>query len=93
MLEPLQSDRRPRIGELARRLSDYLGDDHDLALLQASVTDAVGHKAASGPLLAAIEQRRASLQIRAMAAGKRLYARKPRSMAARIGRSCSARRS
>jgi len=93
ILEGLQSGRRPRIGELARRLSDYLGDDHDLALLQATVMDAApGHKAASGPLLAAIEQRRASLQVKALAAGKRLYARKPHSMAARIGRSCTVRR-
>jgi len=94
MLEPLQSGRRPRIGELARRLADYLGDDHDLALLQAVVMGAAPRqKAASGPLLAAIEQRRARLQTKALAVGQRLYARKPRSMAARIGRSCSARRS
>jgi hypothetical protein len=94
MLEPLQSGRRPRIGELARRLSDYLGDDHDLSLLQAAAMGAAPrHKAASGPLLAAIEQRRASLQIKALAAGKRLYARKSRSMAARIGRSCTTWRS
>jgi hypothetical protein len=94
MLEPLQSGRRPRIGGLARRLADYLGDDHDLALLQAVAKGASPRRRiASGPLLAAIAQRRARLQIRALAVGQRLYARKPRSMAARIGRSCRARRS
>jgi CHAD domain len=94
MLEPLHAGKPPRIGELARRLSDLLGDDHDLALLQAAVMGAARRpRAASGPLLAAIEQRRARLQIKALAAGKRLYARKPGAMAARIGRGCTARRS
>ena len=93
-LEPLQSGRRPQILELARRLAEHLGDDHDLALLRAAVVGSAPLRtAANGPLLAAIEQRRAMLQTKALAAGKRLYARKPRSMAARIGRSCTVRRS
>jgi hypothetical protein len=94
ILVPLQSGRPPQIGELARRLAEHLGDDHDLALLQAAIMGSAPRtRAADGPLLAAIEQRRARLQIKALAAGKRLYARKPRAMAARIGRSCAARRS
>jgi hypothetical protein len=94
ILEPLQPGKPPRIGALARRLADLLGEDHDLALLQAAVTGPSGRpRAASGPLLAAIEQRRARLQIKALPAGKRLYARKPGAMTVRIGRSCTARRS
>jgi len=92
ILEPLQSGRRPQIGARARRLAESLGDDHDLALLQAAVA-ARRLRAADGPLLAAIEQRRASLQTKALTAGKRLYQRKPRAMTAHIGRGCTARRS
>ena len=49
--------------------------------------------AAKSAVQGAIEQRRARLQIKALPAGKRLYARKPGAMTVRIGRSCTARRS
>jgi len=95
ILVPAAVGQPPQIGELARRaVAEHLGDDHDLALLQAGNNGvSAAHQAADGPLLRPSEQRRARLQIKALAAGKRLYARKPRAMAARIGRSCAARRS
>ena len=93
ILKPLQSRAPPKIGGLARRLAEYLGEDHDLALLHSAVL-AFGrrHEPASEPLLAAIDRRRRALQIKAMAAGKRLYAKKPRALAARVGRRCAPRR-
>jgi hypothetical protein len=90
ILKPLQSRAPPKVGGLARRLADHLGEEHDLALLQVAVL-AFGrrHGPASEPLLAAIERRRRALRSKAMAAGKRLYAQKPRSMAARVGCCCA----
>jgi len=93
ILEPLQSRAPPKLGALARRLADHLGEEHDLALLQSTVVaSGPRRKPVSEPLLAAIERRRRALRSRAMAAGKRLYARKPRAMAARVGRCCAASR-
>jgi CHAD domain-containing protein len=56
------------IGELAdefHRLADYLGDEHDLAVLR---------ERASGKLTELIDRRREELQDKAFALGERLYA-------------------
>ncbi|MFI4869803.1 MAG: CHAD domain-containing protein [Steroidobacterales bacterium] len=92
MLEPLQSKPPSKLAAAARQLAGYLGDEHDLALLQATVV-AFGrrHRHVSEPLLAAIDQRRRVLRSKAMALGERLYAPKPRAMAARVGQSLHAR--
>jgi len=93
ILKPLQSRAPHKLVSLARHLADYLGEEHDLALLQSTVL-AFGrsHEQLSEPLLAAIDRRRRSLRLKAMASGKRLYAHKPRTMAARVGRCCVPRR-
>jgi CHAD domain-containing protein len=60
------------VGELAdefHHLADYLGDEHDLAVLRERA-------AASGDLQALIDRRREELQDRAFALGERLYAEK-----------------
>jgi hypothetical protein len=87
ILKLLQSKAPPKLVRLARGLADYLGEEHDLALLQSTVV-AFGrsHEQLSEPLLAAIERRRRSLRSKATASGKRLYAAKPQAMAARMGR-------
>jgi hypothetical protein len=94
MLRPLQSRARSKSGARARRLADCLGHEHDLALLQ-SVLTAYGQSTGvvSERLQAAIERRRRALRAKAMALGKRLYALKPVTMAARLGRSCARPRS
>jgi hypothetical protein len=90
ILRQLQSRAPPKLVGLARRLADYLGEEHDLALLQSSVVAfARSHEQVSEPLLAAIERRRRTLQSKVMAAGKRLYAARPRVMAGRVGRCCA----
>jgi hypothetical protein len=94
MLRPLQSDAPSKWGARARRLAVCLGEEHDLALLQSTAAaHRRGHDPVSAPLLAAIERRRRSLRTSAMAMGERLYAAKARAMAARVGRSCTRRRS
>jgi CHAD domain-containing protein len=67
LLEPLAAG---PIGELAvefHRLADYLGDEHDLAVLR---------ERASGRLTELIDRRREELQDKAFALGERLYADK-----------------
>ena len=90
ILRPLQSKAPSKLAGVARRLSDYLGKEHDLALLQSSVA-AFGqrHELVSEPLLAAIERRRRVLRTKVMPLGKRLYAPKPRAMVAQLRRCCA----
>jgi CHAD domain-containing protein len=63
----------------ADRLSDLLGDDHDLAVLAATARER-SHELEAGALeglLDAVEGRRAELQREALPLGNRLYAEKP----------------
>ncbi|MFI4865819.1 MAG: CHAD domain-containing protein [Steroidobacterales bacterium] len=87
ILKPLQSRALPKVGALARGLVDYLGEEHDLALLHAAaLTFARRHGPVSEALLAAMERRRRSLRRKSMGIGKRLYAQKSRPLAARVRR-------
>ncbi len=63
------------IGELAdefHHLADYLGDEHDLAVLRTRL---------AGPVTELIERRREELQDKALALGERLYADKSKTFA------------
>ncbi len=71
----------------ARDLSDYLGDDHDLAVLHQFIVESVegsGNSAQGQGLIALIERRRAQLQWLAQSAGQRLYAEAPGDFVNRI---------
>jgi CHAD domain-containing protein len=74
-----------RLDALAKRahdLADWLGDDHDLALLQAALaTMRDSDAAAREELSAQIERRRARLQERALSHAAELYAKKPKRFA------------
>jgi CHAD domain-containing protein len=68
----------------AHRLSDLLGDDHDLAVLRehvAGADPAVVQEPARAALLSVIDRRRGSLQREALKLGDRVYARRPKSFA------------
>jgi CHAD domain-containing protein len=88
MLEPL---RPGEVGELASRLhklSDHLGDDHDLAVLCGKVhahPEAMT-KAAARKVRHCIDEQRAALQEKAFALGKRLFADSPTEFAQRFAR-------
>jgi CHAD domain-containing protein len=68
----------------AHELSDRLGEDHDLVVLQQWARD---HAAALdlSRLGEAVAARRAALQADAMTIGRRLYAERPRAFARRVG--------
>jgi CHAD domain-containing protein len=73
----------------AHELSDLLGDDHDLVVLEQELDRHAEDFAdpESGPLLRGLcERRRAELQVRAFAVGGDLYAASPARFARRIER-------
>ena len=78
------------IGELAdqvHKLSDYLGDNHDLAALREKAfenADALSGNATLDALVALIDRRRAELRIKAFALGRRIYEEKPGTFASRF---------
>ena len=71
----------PALVEMADRISDWLGDDHDLAMLHDAVRIAVNPDS-SAIVHALIAKRRARLQKRALARGRRVFASKPGRFAA-----------
>lgn len=78
------------VGELAgqaHRLSEHLGDDHDLSVLREKFLEtpsAMPDAAAASALVALIERRRAELQDAAFALGVRLYEEKPKDFETRF---------
>jgi CHAD domain-containing protein len=80
------------IGELAdqtHKLANYLGDDHNLAVLRGKVLehrDAFPDVAACEALLALIDRCRERLQEKAFLLGERIYEEKPAALEARFGK-------
>jgi len=78
------------VGELAdefHHLADYLGDEHDLAVLRERVATPAGELSVTRQaLLSRIDERRSDCQRDAIALGHRLYAEKPSALAQRLGR-------
>lgn len=79
LLEPL--------AEEVHELSNYLGDDHDLAVLRSKAA-AQGHLSAESraQILALIDAHRRPLQVKALQLGARLYADSPGRFCKRLGR-------
>ncbi len=78
----LQSARRPILKSLAEgthRLTDLLGEDHDLAVLRTVATDVSSGGACidADSLIELIDKRRKTLQNRSNAVGAELYERAP----------------
>jgi CHAD domain-containing protein len=71
----------------AHRLSDLLGDDHDLAILSEKLRGATGGPAVDvDAVIELIDHRREQLQADAMQAGERVYAEKPKAFRRRLHR-------
>ena len=68
-------------------LSDYLGDDHNLAVLRETLMetpDEFGSKRDLQALLGLLDRYSAELRVKAETLGKRVYSEKPKPFAARF---------
>jgi CHAD domain-containing protein len=86
ILRPAGPKRMKKLAKRAHRLSDLLGDNHDLAVLRTQVERAGGsfeREASRTALLAVIDRRRLSLQGDAFKLGAKIYEAAPK----RFGRS------
>ena len=73
-------------GEL-NLLTDYLGDDHDLLVLQETIKEAkVMSPATQHSVFSTIDERRAQLQQEALPLAKKLFAQKPKEFVADLAR-------
>ncbi len=71
----------------AHRLSELLGDDHDLAVLRDALTGMAGEIPADvDPLFGLVDHRRDQLQREAVFLGRRLYAERPKAFRRRMRR-------
>jgi CHAD domain-containing protein len=87
LLEPLCPQTLRRFAQQLHRLSDELGDDHDLAMLREQVAaDAAPFpdERSRAALLTLIERSRTALQRRALLSGARLYRESPGQFESRL---------
>ena len=84
---PMQTSAAPR-ADVAHKLADHLGDDHDLAILHDYLLARrkLLSRAAAKTLNAEIGKRRLALERKAFALGRRLFREKPRKFATRFER-------
>jgi CHAD domain-containing protein len=87
VLEPLGPVVLHEFTSQAHDLADYLGDDHDLAVLRQrlqEVTSQFPDLAATAALMAVINRRRQELQEQAFTLGRLLYHQKPKNFTAHL---------
>ena len=90
ILTPIRPGRIGELADQAHKLAEYLGDDHDLAILRKQLDSQVfsddEDEELHEQLEALIDKRRRDLQDRAFAVGKRLFAMKPKRVTKRMKR-------
>jgi hypothetical protein len=89
VLQPLWPGTIGELADQAHKLSDYLGDDHDLAVLREKVAqrpEGFEKAGGSGALLALIDRCQRQLREKAFLAGGRIYDERPRDLVARFNR-------
>jgi CHAD domain-containing protein len=89
LLRPADPKRMKKLAKRTHDLSDLLGDDHDLAVLEAYVREHPGALPVQEDreaLLAVIARRREKLQRKAFALGGKLYRRSPKRFVKRVER-------
>jgi CHAD domain-containing protein len=81
-LEILAGDKPPkeakRVLARAENVGDWLGDDHDLAVVESRFVAARGAAKAGRELRSSLEKRRARLQKKALKAARKLFRKKTR---------------
>lgn len=88
LLEPLWPGVIGELADQAHKLSDYLGDDHDLAVLEQRIRQDASTSpkdAVKDDLLASLARSRTQLQDKSLILGARLYEERPRDMRHRFG--------
>jgi hypothetical protein len=85
LLELVDPERMKPAVDGAHHLSNLLGDDHDLAVLDDAVDD-LALPEARQELHRAIGRRRAELQADAFKLGRRIYSEKPKAFTGRLER-------
>jgi CHAD domain-containing protein len=80
ILRPAAPERMKRLSRDAHRLSDLIGQEHDLAILAQRIHEMRGEPA-TRDLLEAIERRREKLLGESLPLGRRLFRKKPRKIA------------
>jgi CHAD domain-containing protein len=89
ILRPAAPGRMKRLAKRTHKLSDLLGDDHDLAELRRYAEthpECFANPDALAALSAVIDRRRAVLQRRALGLGAKLYSASPKRFVAKIAR-------
>jgi hypothetical protein len=89
VLEPMRPGPLGELADQAHKLSDYLGDDHDLAVLREKVLQhrsTFKDEADLTAFLALLDRCQERLRAKAFLVGSRIYAEKPATFAARLGR-------
>ena len=86
ILRPIWCEAMDVVAKQAHELADLLGDDHDLAVMEAVVTRERGAVEAQErkALIGLIGERRSTLQKKATELGRKLYAEKPKAFRRRI---------
>ena len=89
ILQPLWPGLVGELADQAHKLADYLGDDHDLAVLRDKSIEyeqAFPDSAGRSALIALIDRCRSELQDKAIVLGRRIYEEKPKAFAVRFGK-------
>ena len=89
ILKPLWPGVVGELADQAHKLTDYLGDDHDLAVLREKALEtggSVSGDAELSALVALIDRRRTELRDKAFVLGRRIYEEKPKAFTARFGK-------
>ncbi len=84
MLQPVWPDLLGEMVDQSENLANYLGDDHDLAVLHQWLQEQSEVEATVEALAALIQRRRTQLQQSARSLGERVYAERPRAFVERI---------
>jgi inorganic pyrophosphatase/CHAD domain-containing protein len=87
LLQPVWPALLEALADQAHTLGDYLGDDHDLAVLRQKLqeeSDRFSDRGAGDTIRALIDSRRAELQKQAQGLGRRLYEEKPKEFLDRV---------
>jgi CHAD domain-containing protein len=88
ILEPVWPGPLRELADQSHKLADHLGDDHDLAVLRAKVTDHgdVFEGKDQDALIGVLDRRRKQLQNKAFRLGARIFEETPDRFVGRIGR-------